>query len=79
MLACIIKGGNPLATLTWTCFNNGLSPEISGTTVTKTVIWYTTRGADRSGTCQSSHSIAGTQSVSVNVQVLCKLSFCLFK
>jgi hypothetical protein len=70
-------GGNPLATLTWNCFNNGLSIETSGTTVTKTVTWSATRGPDRSCTCQSSHPITGTQSVSVIVQVLCKLLFYL--
>ncbi|XP_060587107.1 nephrin-like [Ruditapes philippinarum] len=69
-LSCIIKGGNPLSTLTWNCFNNGLSTKTSGTTVTKTVTWSATRGPDRSCTCQSSHPIAGTQSVSVSVQVL---------
>ncbi|XP_060603838.1 synaptogenesis protein syg-2-like [Ruditapes philippinarum] len=69
-LSCIIKGGNPLATLAWNCFNNGLSTDTSGTTVTKTVTWFATRGPDRSCTCQSSHPITGTQSVSVIVQVL---------
>ncbi|XP_060584060.1 nephrin-like, partial [Ruditapes philippinarum] len=69
-LSCIIKGGNPLATLTWNCFNNGLSTETNGTTVTKTVTWSAARGPDRLCTCQSSHPVAGTQSVSVSVQVL---------
>ena len=72
LLTCEIKGGNPLATLSWSCFNNGLPTVTSGTTVTKTEQWNATRGSDRTCTCRSSHPVAGTQSDSVNVNVLCK-------
>ena len=51
VLSCSITGGNPLATLSWTCFNSGSAPTTVGSTVTKTVTFTASRGQDRSCTC----------------------------
>ncbi|XP_053373002.1 nephrin-like, partial [Mercenaria mercenaria] len=70
VLSCSIKGGNPVATLTWNCFNTGSASVIVGTTVTKNVTWTASRNQDRSCTCGSSHPLAESQSVSVKVETL---------
>ncbi|XP_053384649.1 uncharacterized protein LOC123535998 [Mercenaria mercenaria] len=77
-LSCSIKGGNPLAILTWDCFNNGSSPLSVNSTVTRTVTWTASPGQDRPCTCHASHPVVGDQSVSVIVQVLYKASITSF-
>ncbi|XP_060599972.1 nephrin-like [Ruditapes philippinarum] len=79
LLSCSISGGNPLATLTWDCFNSGSTSTSSvESNVTKTVTLTALRGQDRSCTCKSSHPVGRTQSVTVNIEVLYKASIVSF-
>ncbi|XP_060575521.1 synaptogenesis protein syg-2-like [Ruditapes philippinarum] len=68
-LTCLIKGGNPLPTLTWTCFNTGTSDNTDADTVLKTARWTAVRGQNRKCTCQSSHS-SGSAMVDIQVQII---------
>ncbi|XP_060555013.1 nephrin-like [Ruditapes philippinarum] len=80
LLSCSSRGGNPLATLSWDCFNSGSTSTSSvESNVTKTVTFSALRGQDRSCTCKSSHPVDKTQSVTVNIEVLCKFTFIFMK
>ncbi|XP_060559287.1 hemicentin-1-like [Ruditapes philippinarum] len=70
-LSCTTHGGNPLATLTWKCYNN--KPEsttIGDKTVSSTVTWSGLRDQS-SCTCISNHSWSGTtRTTTIQIDVL---------
>ena len=78
-LSCLVKGGNPMPTLSWDCYNSGDRGFINGLstlTVTKGQGWLAKLGNDKPCTCISSQNLE-TKSVSVNIVTLCKLTLSL--
>jgi hypothetical protein len=73
-LSCASHGGNPLANLTWNCYNSKpTSITIEDKTVFSTVSWSGFRGQS-SCLCISHHSWSGTtQNTTVMIDVFCKL------
>ncbi|WAR05768.1 HMCN1-like protein, partial [Mya arenaria] len=62
-LTCISTGGNPLATLTWSCFNGQMSsPSEQGSTVKRVVQWSARRNENARCTCTASHVTRQNQS-----------------
>ncbi|XP_052803462.1 uncharacterized protein LOC128233698 isoform X2 [Mya arenaria] len=81
-LTCISTGGNPLATLTWSCFNGQMSsPSEQGSTVKRVVQWSARRNENARCTCTASHVTRQNQSQSafVNVNVLYPPSTPIFR
>ncbi|XP_053390214.1 muscle M-line assembly protein unc-89-like, partial [Mercenaria mercenaria] len=69
-LSCSISGGNPAATLTWNCYNEGVSV-INGSTVVRTLTWVAARGQDRVCICRAVHDTWHVTEI-VNVEILYK-------
>ncbi|XP_052803199.1 hemicentin-1-like isoform X2 [Mya arenaria] len=81
-LTCRSTGGNPLATVTWNCFNNQMSSPIEqGSTVKRTVQWTAKRNENARCTCTASHVTRPNQlqSAFVNVNILYPPSSPLFR
>ncbi|XP_052805975.1 hemicentin-1-like [Mya arenaria] len=81
-LTCSSKGGKPLATLTWKCFNNQMSdPTEQDHTVTRVVQWTARRYENARCTCIASHMMIPDQlqSAFVNVNILYPPSTPLFR
>ncbi|XP_052806781.1 cell adhesion molecule 2-like [Mya arenaria] len=79
ILTCSSTGGNPLATLTWDCFNGQMfSPTVQGSMVKRVVQWTARRNENARCTCTASHVTGQNQSQSafVNVKILCKYILC---
>jgi hypothetical protein len=69
---CSVVGGNPLATLTLTCFNKqSTTVTITDTTVTSYISWKAMRNQNEC-TCESDHIIGGKQITNLTFEVLCK-------
>ncbi|WAR08697.1 CD166-like protein [Mya arenaria] len=55
-LACSSTGGNPLAILTWSCFNNQMSnPTVQESTIKRAVQWTARRNENARCTCTALH------------------------
>ncbi|XP_052769197.1 uncharacterized protein LOC128209277 [Mya arenaria] len=81
-LTCSSSGGNPLANLTWSCFNNQMSSPIEqGRTVKRVVQWTARRNENARCTCTASHAVRPNkhQTAFVNVNILYSPSTPLFK
>ncbi|XP_060606553.1 synaptogenesis protein syg-2-like [Ruditapes philippinarum] len=69
-LSCSVTGGNPLATLTLTCFNTrSTTLVITNRTVTATITWKAKRNQNNC-TCESNHIISGKEITNVKFEVL---------
>ncbi|XP_052803166.1 hemicentin-1-like [Mya arenaria] len=81
-ITCSSTGGNPLATLTWSCFNGQISsPTVQGSTVKRVVQLTARRNENASCTCTASHVTRPNQprNAFVNVNILYPPSTPLFR
>ncbi|XP_053388702.1 synaptogenesis protein syg-2-like [Mercenaria mercenaria] len=70
--SCSVTGGNPLATLSWNCFNIILtSMTIVNKTVVSNVTWKAVRHQNVCS-CESHHTFNAKQATNVTLDVLCK-------
>ncbi|XP_052810895.1 hemicentin-1-like [Mya arenaria] len=81
-LACSSTGGNPLAILTWSCFNNQMSnPTVQESTIKRAVQWTARRNENARCTCTALHVSRPNQpkSAFINVNILYPPSTPLFR
>ncbi|XP_052805817.1 uncharacterized protein LOC128235119 isoform X2 [Mya arenaria] len=70
-LTCRSTGGNPLASLAWSCFNGIESnPNISGGSVSRSVQFTARRNQDNTCTCTATHEAGPLQQVSLDVNIM---------
>lgn len=71
-LTCGITGGNPLATMSWSCYPGSSTTNITQETVYNTYTW-TGGNFERNCTCTAQHALwLSSKSTSVAVELLCK-------
>ncbi|XP_052806947.1 uncharacterized protein LOC128236124 isoform X2 [Mya arenaria] len=68
---CRSTGGNPLASLTWSCYNGIVSnPNISGGSVSRSVQFTARRNQDKTCTCNATHEAGLFQQATLDVNIL---------
>ncbi|WAR06416.1 hypothetical protein MAR_021785 [Mya arenaria] len=72
-LTCRSTGGNPLASLTWSCYNGiETNPNINGGSVSRTVQFTARRNQDNTCTCTATHEAGPLQQATLDVNIMCK-------
>ncbi|WAR05761.1 LOW QUALITY PROTEIN: hypothetical protein MAR_021130, partial [Mya arenaria] len=70
-LTCRSTGGNPLASLTWSCYNGIESnPNFNGGSVSRTVQFTARRNQDNTCTCTATHEAGPLQQAILNVNIM---------
>ncbi|XP_053379909.1 hemicentin-1-like isoform X3 [Mercenaria mercenaria] len=69
-LSCSVSGGNPLATISWKCFNETWKISSDGKTVTAEVTWTASRNQMCPCICSAMHIESGSEIVVVNADVM---------
>ncbi|XP_052804780.1 hemicentin-1-like isoform X2 [Mya arenaria] len=79
-LTCRSTGGNPLASLAWSCYNGTESnPIISGDSVSRSVQFTARRNQDNSCTCTATHEAGPLQQAILDVNIMYPPSIPEFK
>ncbi|XP_052803222.1 hemicentin-1-like isoform X2 [Mya arenaria] len=68
-LRCEVNGGNPLATLKWSCYDGIQSDENSQSSAISTVNWIAANLSDSACICSASHILGWTDRRFVNIHV----------
>ncbi|WAR05738.1 hypothetical protein MAR_021107 [Mya arenaria] len=76
LLTCRSTGGNPLASLAWSCYSGIQSnPNISGGSVSRSVQFTARRNQDNTCTCTATHEAGPLQQATLDVNIMCKYPF----
>ncbi|WAR05783.1 hypothetical protein MAR_021152, partial [Mya arenaria] len=79
-LTCRSTGGNPLASLAWSCYNGTEStPNISGGSVSRSVQFTARRNQDNTCTCTATHEAGPLQKATLYVNIIYPPSIPEFK
>ncbi|WAR06231.1 hypothetical protein MAR_021600 [Mya arenaria] len=73
-LQCVVHGGNPLASLSWSCYSGTQTDMNTPSSAVSNVSWFAGEWNESTCICQASHILGWSQSQSVTVKVLCKSS-----
>ncbi|XP_052805911.1 hemicentin-1-like isoform X2 [Mya arenaria] len=71
-LQCEVHGGNPLANLSWSCYNGTQTYMNTPSSAISNVSWFAGEWNESTCTCNASHALGWNQSQTVSVHVLFK-------
>ncbi|XP_052807070.1 hemicentin-1-like isoform X2 [Mya arenaria] len=78
-LQCSVQGGNPLAKISWSCYNGIQTDMNTPSSAVSDVSWFARDFNDSTCTCNASHALSWSGSQEVSVQVIFEPSLIICK